>query len=1232
MQLVAAKDDVNSRYNNKWISANGKFNNKYQEIKNYTENEDQGTVIGSAIIENPVPGKYRIYETSVDTEGYKLEHQTGYKSDDISRANGWVYLQEISVDGPKDSAYKFELTNTKSYQLTINKQDAENANEKINAQFVLQYSNPGGENDGMFISPTGDFKQNYQECILQTQNGKVVHNYLKEGNYKIYEVAILSQGYKLEWQDGYKADSLSATNGWVYLGDTDTIEGTNVKIRSNGNNDNKKRKVTLKNHKYVGIRGRVWQENKEETKSTSTFNQIYDDEDQDLKGILVYLMEKGTDKIIASTETNENGVYEIVAKDNNKGRISYGELSKYYVRFTYNNQDFINVEVDLDKNKENASRAKPEIITAEQLDDKKLIEKNNDAVTLKNSSAQEGNLAYYYNNTTGYVETINLGLMRKYSPNYSIKQELAYIRINLNGYTYTYNYKNKTAVNENGEVLTSNKVEDGFKSLYVPTTSAQNLTGYYSAQLYPSDIAYDIKSIQSGTESKLDVYAVYRITVQNDETMNLSNNYVEEKLFLNSLENTYDSNRYILATDDNPNDVNSNQFKLWSSQANNVAKYNVNADNNFANGIEKNDGSGNDNNCVSTYIQLKMKDDAKNAILNGNYPDEGLSETAPTKTTANAYHDYIRTDYVWNANGSASSWRDDKNNSSYTEAGENAQSAYPNTLDNLKAFVHHSINKNANSFGLFIRFKLGKDRTISGTVFEDQKTRQVKDENGNDVKNEDGTNLTIGDGIYQDGENVATGVQVELLNIDKQTVATLYTKEDSVDGHPASTTSRDNGTYELKGVVPGLYYLRFTYGNGEQKIKKLDGTEIEEKIDPTQYTSTKINPEITEIIQEANSKSLEGTSVKELEWYKNSKFNQQKYSVALDNLDLRKLYDDNYYVNNEDGEGKQNPTTRIVDEENNDPEAMQAYSPATSISIENDSSDEGNITEEDMTNGIQKNTYDSFSFGICKIAETRVDIEEIIKNVNIIAQNGSAIISQNPSENVSPYLTSLDTTTVGGSKYVKIEMDLAALYGANLEIEYNIVIKNNSERDYIENSENEIGNYFYYGIIGNNTKEKNVQVDKVISYIQGRKGISDLTEIAGTRQEENGTSKEITIVAEKEGNDKVVFHEKGENELAKEFGIGESITIPYEAERMLDTSGDDIFYESLGEIKQIKLNSLTTLQTGFKWKNDSTIFTLNPSTGKDKSNKYLIVAIIVLTSLSLGIIATLAIKKFRKKS
>ena len=114
-------------------------------------------------------------------------------------------------------------------------------------------------------------------------------------------------------------------------------------------------------------------------------------------------------------------------------------------------------------------------------------------------------------------------------------------------------------------------------------------------------------------------------------------------------------------------------------------------------------------------------------------------ETAPTVATVDGYHDYLRTDNVWDEKSSAKSY-DNNRIGRYSEK-NNANETY---------FVHKSNKQTKSSANLYINLTLGKDRKLKGKVFEDHVENVEKD--------------TLGNGQLDDNERErAKAVKVDLM-------------------------------------------------------------------------------------------------------------------------------------------------------------------------------------------------------------------------------------------------------------------------------------------------------------------------------------------------------------------------------------------------------------------------------------------------------------------------------------
>lgn len=93
--------------------------------------------------------------------------------------------------------------------------------------------------------------------------------------------------------------------------------------------------------------------------------------------------------------------------------------------------------------------------------------------------------------------------------------------------------------------------------------------------------------------------------------------------------------------------------------------------------------------CKSVYVQFKMKNDLLDDFIN-----EKVDQITPFKTTLNAYHEYLRTDNVWDEDGSAKQY----------EGARQSTYADRNKQTNKKYFVHRSIDIDSYDSELYLKF------------------------------------------------------------------------------------------------------------------------------------------------------------------------------------------------------------------------------------------------------------------------------------------------------------------------------------------------------------------------------------------------------------------------------------------------------------------------------------------------------------------------------------------------
>ena len=1247
-----------------WVSGNA------ESSKTYGDKADEYS--SKTKIKNLKYGKYYIYEVKAPNN-YDLSEQEGYhkQAPGSSKLTGdWVYLGTQELKTGMKANITFTAKNKALAALQIIKKDKTKGIELSGGQFKL-YAVLNNGTKGWVSGDIAADKTYGDKGTEYTSSTKIEK--LKYGTYYIYETKT-PEGYDITKQDGYhkEAEGSSILSGdWVYLG--------TQKVDENSSNDGKFTFEALNSKIVSELEGMVWLD-QPATKANASDN-IYSQEQaqnqgKDIKkeGITVNLYSKGEkeqDILLATTKTDANGEYRFTSKNASSytgedKNIYYWDLANAYVEFIYNNKTTYEDENEETRNKVKEygyvavdpfvgsdatinSKAQEYKVTQDALQDDKLtgtegtlpgraitnkdakitdvndlLDKNQkvyNAIVINHNATGEilkdAPLACYYNKDTYKVSNINLGLKEQFSPDYSVDENLEYIKVKMKGYTYTYKYGDDAVTN----------------SKYVPTVNEQNSAKTFTGKIYPTDIAYNVAT----NTKELQVYVVYSISVKNLTAMYVDNVYREQRLYLDSLTNTYDTNRFELCTEDDNSDRNYKEFYLWSDkdktgtasydiyEQNEDAKkmYKENYDSAYKNGIsnatynEKNEPVPNE---ITSHIQFKVKDEAVEKILTGELKEEEINKAA-TIVNASAYHEYQRTD---------NAWVHDSNLTAYD--GVKGSATYPKNSDTgKKYYVHKAVSKDRRSSALYLKFALGEPRKISGTVFEDTKE----------------TDEGLGNGKIDDKDtNRAQDVTVELLDSNKD-VSSLY-KVNSAGGvvydengnlPQAQIKTTVGGTYEFEGIVPGVYYVKFTYGDGSQMIIP---AKEPEKISIRDYKSTIINTtDAGDIIKnafETKAEDLKTDDViapdegkkKLIEWYKY--LNGTNYSTAVD--DLTEIEKTNGYRYSDDG--------KVYDKDENEvtnyPTTVYAYTPLTSISIENDTSEEGNVAgkEDDVT--ISSETYKSefagFNLGIIKKPTTTVKLEKKITNVKLTDQAGTTIVSANPTDKSALYITALDQVT-GGSKSARMEMDQNLLYGSNLATTYEITITNDSEKDYIEKDENpdEYGHYYYYGEkTTEKTRVKAVEVNEVVDTLDDKYKLdTPETKITGTKYEtgnnkENGKPIEVSITKN---------NPDGSTETTNTISMtgwgtleqGESESVTYTVTSLL-SSDDDLSYTNKAQITSITLDKLTTLNSRFEWENDTTTITLSKPTGADKRPVYWVAVTIGLIVIAAGI---LFIKKILKK-
>ena len=689
--------------------------------------------------------------------------------------------------------------------------------------------------------------------------------------------------------------------------------------------------------------------------------------------------------------------------------------------------------------------------------------------------------------------------------------------------------------------------------------------------------------------------------ISNNETVFVDDIYNEQKLYLNSLINTYDSKRYELCTTNDTGDQYGADFANWSDDKPGIAKYNI-KNGVYKDGIEKPDPTKNEEGkSITSRIQFKVKKQALIDMLDhykNNPSNIEYLEKVPTTATVNAYHDYLRTDNVWEEKSSAKSY-DEK--VKYAEKNKN----------NETYFTHKSNNADKSSSQLYINLAFGDTRKLSGVVFEDTITKESKEQNTN-----------FGNGKLDDDEsNRANNVKVDLLNPNQKDLAKLYYVKKSENGvitlDKITTTDEQKiytnakGEYTIDGLVPGYYYIRFTYGDGKQKMIDTNGQEID--LTSKDYRSTIIaNDYIKKAIEEKNIDE----AMKIANWYK--LMDSRNYSTAVDDLAKRLSIQEFTYT--DDGKVYDKDSKEV-----NDKIVISSNTPMISISIEDDTDD----TSENNEGKQYNNEFTGFNLGLIKQPDTPVITNKKITNVKFTNQVGTTLVSENPATKQSTYVTALDAVVDStGSKNAKLEIEPESIYGSNIELTYEISIENQSAKDFVEDvNDPHFGDYFKYGK-SETAKAKKVTVRVLEDDLDSKFNYSSLpttttqTTSYTTSSGPNQISIKPVIKEETDSNGTKTTTQYLEMTGWESLESGQSTKTSYTVTALIANDELDTDYKNNAKVKSLSIDTLSTLTTNSltKWEAGKTVFTIMPTTGENRDQMYWYISAVALAIVASGII------------
>ena len=1226
-------------------------NEEGEEIVDFAESEDDATIFetdesGQVIIPGLYQdlGPYTIEEVETDQQDPHYTDIIKMRGDTVIDLTGKSQITANIIDDRSSGELKIIKSDDNYHELKL--KGAEFKLKLVSAEYVSA-SNQwlGGSPD--VSGSTYDYKKTkHTEYLVGSsdsafsfetdENGELSIDKIVNGIYEIYE-SKAPKGYNLARQDGYNESTQMAYIGTINLTNSNnviTYDITNKKVVST-------------------LDGKVWIDNKT-GKLQDEYNNLYDGENSEDKlkeGIKVNLIDDNTNRVMASTQTDKNGYYafEYYADGSD---IIYWDLAHSHIEYIYNNKKvYKDEEADKDKSEHNKqiseygyiavepfvggftnvttnSKAQAKEITDDELDDRNLTGTDEPypgrAITLiaskvygykeildqqnslsgmniyqnQNIDLSDKLLTAYYHDDTFTVNDIDLGLVEKNRTEYILTEDIEYVKMVKGDYTFKYQY---------GEGAVS---DEGYTQR-LPDVQLQNTTRTFTQKIYPSDVKYNFANDFNGEDdpNKFVVYVVYKINIKN--LTNFQDNedyYIEKGLHLEQLTSDYDTSRFKiwnqkLAGDD---EEIAKDFDKWSQTKDGQVEFNIEA----SDKKYKKDSEGIQYNEVeSTYIQYRVTDEMLAKVTKGDDDPKGTSTIA----TSYGYHAYTRKDKNW------------KDNDSHN---------------------HRTITEKEFDSGLFLKWHLvNPDRTISGKVFEDDKIDQLDGERNKSREDE-----RIGNGKYDDGtEKNLKNVIVSLIDSVSYNVVDIYNGDLTQTGGKWQTTKTKaikqveaDGSYSFVGVVPGKYYLQFTYGDGTVTFKDLEGKEL------TGYSSVqteindkgKIRSNYYKSTIVTGDAAAEGDNLNERDWFVNAigKTN----SVAIDykgalfqegGTTLVKELDDLIaYRTSSDDELNYNTSKQTL--------VANAKTPLIDLQFEYKNVAKGEYPSDDHAHAETELTNDcnGMYFGIIERPHVQIELKSTIKNVKLTLSTGTTIINGDPRKQiVSKYLSTL------GDNAAKIETETSNLYGSTVTVDYRLKVTNKSEIDY--NSKN----YYKYGdktgadfVTTEVTKLIDYESYSECNYVDQTPNLEDVTKkeenYNNTKKEDyytpdaldkNKGYKQKLLETKNNTEEKLVPEKANSGKSSVDYGIT--------VNKLLSNSMDDLGWQSYTEIIGIKNTTFSPQYdltsgnyfvgdkageegTTSQADNDSSFMTISTPTGENRSTSVYLIAGAILVVIAGGIV------------
>lgn len=822
---------------------------------------------------------------------------------------------------------------------------------------------------------------------------------------------------------------------------------------------------------YTKISGYVWKE-MSGSKSNS-YDYLYTESSNDVKLKDLYITENG--KLIKNAQAKIPVEIKLRDKitgnyvktqpsefDNETGKYTFTDieiknLSNYEIVFEYSGFEYTTTIPTLDQ--ENGSRAKEVEADRAELNNKFGEVKNNNEVistdgkvnTLEYNKQGHSSTVSKFNfdtaveanttnaglnlesafkesigkSTTILLDNINMGIVLREQPKLAIGSDIHSVSVEVNGSNYNYYYNGRQNHYEN---LNGDQVGVKFENL---PAGLQR----YTRTVYSSDV----EALNNG-KTTMNVSIIYKIRLMNQSS--------ELTSVVNQIANYFDGDYNIESIGSNIEGVeisNPLGINYGTPQENVTVKYgegvSVETGKNYKStqitlgtkGLTLNAGENKD-----IYIKFSVSQEAIKGLLSGKSTYHNATEIMSYSTHygENTYKDDNNQYYATEQRKAGEIYAGiDK----ASQPGNIELELIKDPLEQSETPILNTANfEDDTTSAPSLILEQTEARKISGIVFEDATVQETKP--GEE---------RLGNGIFEVGEKPVQNVTVELYEINNEgkigNRATYSNKE------PATTKTDENGNYTFGyydeesnkhvGILPGKYVIIYTYNNESYIIGN-------KNINLNDYKSTIIKSKVIENAFENPNENQR--------WYITQEDN--RYSDARDDISLRPEYKENV------GNKITNSTYKgefVIEE-------MKAYTPIMDIGVEFTLTNE--VQDANTAQLIKK--LENVDFGIAERARVDIKIEKQITSLEILAQNGAAII---PKGDPSDSNSRMQYVKTGLPGQVSAEIESKLLQSAQLNLEYTITLFNNSEKDYLEAS------YYYYG--RDKITENVVKVKTVVDYL-----------------------------------------------------------------------------------------------------------------------------------------------------